>query len=202
MCGQGTSLYDDIGVLSESTFCLHWEPPIMPLADTYWVDSPTASKDEDFKSFIINNRSRLFYDSEDFARDPNLALIDSLFSKSGLHRSRSIDIIHTSAGIQAVVISYHSSPGISFSFLENRSEIIVGESIDQAPALLSVIGEVIRKQSSSDFIPRPIITDKRTGNALIQHCGATLLREYTRRTWTKEAYQALYEYISNKYSQT
>ena len=202
MCGQGTLLYDDAGVYVDSTFCLHWEPAVGSVSDTYWVDSLGAANAVDFRDFIIDNRSRIIYDSEDFATDPLLASMDALFSKSRLRRRRSIDIIHAGDRIQAIVISCHSSPGISFSFLENRTEIIVGKGVDRTPSLLSAIGEVARGQVPPGAIPRPVITDGRTGNALIRHCGATLWREYTRRIWTKEAYQALYDYITNKYCQT
>lgn len=199
MCGLGTALHDGFGVYEESTFCLQWDPPVGDHSKTYMTYSPDEAGCIALRDFIIDNRSRLFYDSGDFAGDLNLASVDFLFSKSGLRQARSIDIIQTIVGIQAIVICYHSSPGINFSFLENRTEIIVKNGVDLAPPLLSVIGEVVRKRVSPSAIPRPVVTDRRTGTALIQHCGATLLHEYTRRIWTKEAFRELYDYILNKY---
>jgi hypothetical protein len=202
MCGLGTILHDGFGVYEESTFCMQWEPLIELHSNTYMTDSLDTAHSDAFRDFIMDNRSRLFYDSEYFASDPYLKSTDSLFSKSGLQRTRFIDIVYTVVGIQAVVISYLSSPGINFSFLENRTEIIVQDGVDLSPHLISEIGGVLRKRMLSSAILRPVVTDRRTGTALIQHYGATLLHEYTRRIWTKEAFQELYDYITNKYCQT
>ena len=135
---------------------------------------------------------------EDIANDYSLKKIDALFQDVGLTHTRKIDVICSESEIQAVILSYFSSPGINFSFLENRTEIIIGRDVPLSSELISVIGEIIEKNCNARNVPGPIVTDKRTANALIC-AGAILLREYEQRIWTRRAYENLYDYITNKY---
>ena len=199
MCGKGTLLYEQNGTYEESTLFLHWEPTISLCDETYHIDSLESICRTAFQDFIIENRSWLFYESGDFSGDPYLKDINTVFMSHGLFRHRFIDVVHSISGIDAIIISYFSSPGISFSFLENCTEIIVNKNIELSSGLFSAISEVIRNRTESWTAPKPIITDRRTGTALIQYYGATLIRKYSRRIWTKEAYGFLYDYILAKY---
>lgn len=199
MCGLDSPLRNIDGVYSDVNSCLQWAPrtdigEIGDLALLAWgVVNKTA-----FKNFIIDNRSSLFYEEEDFEDDPFFENVNKLFHKAGLTHRREIDVISSSSGIQAVILSYFSSPGINFSFLENRTEVIVGSNVTITSELIAMIGETVRKSNKGRMVPAPIITERRTGNILISN-GAILQREYERYIWTKDTYKKLYEYITNKY---
>ena len=199
MCGLNTPLYNIDGVYSDVNSCLLWDPRtrLGEIGDLTTLAKEAVDKTA-FKSFIIDNRSTLFYDVEDFADDPSFDNLNKLFHKAGLMHRRSIDVISSPSGIQAVIISYYSSPGINFSFLENRTEVIVGKNVTITTSLVAMIGEIVRKSNKERIVPSPIITEKRTGNALIID-GAILQREYERHIWTRDTYKKLYEYITNKY---
>ena len=199
MCGLYSPLYNTDGVYSDVNSCLLWAPRtrLRERGDLTLLEWELVDKTA-FKSFIIDNRSSLFYEEEDFADDPSFENVNKLFQKAGLTHRRKIDVISSSSGIQAVILSFFSSPGINFSFLENRTEIIVGRNVSITSGLVAMIGETVRKSNKERIIPGPIITERRMGNALIRN-GAILQREYERHIWTRGAYKKLYEYITNKY---
>jgi hypothetical protein len=199
MCGLDSPLCNIDGVYSDVNSCLLWTPKTRygEIGDLTLLAGGVVDKTA-FKSFIIDNRSSLFYEEEDLADDPSFENVNKLFYKAGLTNRRKIDVISSSSGIQAVILSYFSSPGINFSFLENRTEVIVGRNVAITSGLIALIGETVRKRKKERIVPSPIITERRTGNALISN-GAILQREYERYIWTKDTYKKLYEYITNKY---
>ena len=199
MCGLDSPLCNIDGVYSDVNSCLLWTPKTRygEIGDLTLLAGGVVDKTA-FKSFIIDNRSSLFYEEEDLADDPSFENVNKLFHKAGLTNRRKIDVISSSSGIQAVILSYFSSPGINFSFLENRTEVIVGRNVAITSGLIALIGETVRKRKKERIVPSPIITERRTGNALISN-GAILQREYERFIWNRDTYKKLYEYITNKY---
>lgn len=199
MCGQDSPLFGSDGVYSDVNTCLLWNPKTisMEIGDLTLMAGGAVDKNT-LKSFIIDNRSSIFYEEEDFANDPSFEYLNKLFRKVGLTYRRKIDVVYSSSGIQAVVLSYFSSPGINFSFLENRTEVIVGRNVTITSGLIAMIGETVRERKKERIVPSPIITERRTGNVLISN-GAILQREYERYIWSRDTYKKLYEYITNKY---
>lgn len=198
MCGYGTNLDETEGVYSEVISCLLWDPTLSSIKKEGLMSINNSFERTALQDFLEDNCSPLFCASEDIANDPTLESINTLFQGVGLYRTRSIDVICSASDIQAVLLSYYSSPGINFSFLENQTEIIVGKNVTLSPELIEMISLVISKNNKTRIVPGPIITNKRTGDVLMSH-GATLLREYVHRIWTKRTYADLYEYILNKY---
>lgn len=198
MCGYGTPLNKSDGVYSDINFCLLWDIQVKSGGTGDLTLLPPKVNSTMLENFIIDNRSSLLLEGEDISNDPFFESVNKLFHKAGLTHTRKIDVISSPSGIQAVILSYYSSLGINFSFLENRTEIIVGKNVTFSPDLIAIIGNTIYQNSKDRIVPSPIITDKRTGNALLNE-GAVLLREYERRIWTKKAFEKLYFFITNKY---
>lgn len=198
MCGEGSPLYDSKEVYSEIVSCLQYGPTSESEQDSCILPVKPSHKIDVLQEFISKNKSPLFFASEDFGQDLFLDSIGSLFQQTGLTHTRVVDIIGSDSEIQAAVISYHSSPGINFSFLENRIEVIVDKKIGTDSALGATIMGTLRRHSASRRIPVPVIADPKTAELLIRN-GAHFQREYMRRIWTKKAYAELYEYITHKY---
>ena len=200
MCGFESPLCNIDGVYSDLNYCLQWEPQNGSedeFTDLFFQTPETADKIA-FRDFVINNRSSLFYEGENIENDPSFDNVNIYFLNVGLTHTRRIDVISSSDEIQAVVLSYFSSPGINFSFLENRTEVIVGKNVDISSRLVSMIGKIVRKNNRKRVVPGPLITGSRMRDVLVSN-GAFLQREYVRCIWTREAYRKLYEYITNQY---
>jgi hypothetical protein len=162
-----------------------------------------ASHKKALCAFASAERGDVYVAGEDLSGDVNCEAIDELYRQVGLRRSRRVWLAyrkHTDEPIGAV-IAYRGPLGINFSYLENRSDLLISKHLDPAEvsdvasSLLSVCTGFYQDFELDEI---PVITDDRTAQALVK-VGANFVRNYFQGIWLRDGYPRFYRHIDAFY---
>lgn len=132
--------------------------------------------------------------------DPELQAFDLFCQRSGIRRTRRFFAV---AGMESdgIAIAYRGSLGLSFSFLENRCELVIGRDVSIEAA--AVVAEALTGAAAAEYEDSPlpwllVSTDERTASHLVNR-GATKLQRYRRSCWLSSGFRGWYEHVDRFY---
>ena len=130
--------------------------------------------------------------------------LDEAYQEAGLRRYRRVWLAldeQTDEPLAALVV-YRGPLGFNFSFLENRSDLLVAADVEEE-CLGGIAASLIAAASEeyADFEPGfiPVIADDRTARVL-ELRGDKIVRQYCQSIWLKDGYQDWYDHTDRFYS--
>jgi hypothetical protein len=149
-------------------------------------------------------RGNVYVTAEDLAGDVEFSSVDELYQRVGLRRTRHVWIAyrkHTDEAVGAA-LAYRGPLGINFSYLENRCDLLLSNTLLQAE-VSEVVSSLLREVSSaySDFEldEIPLIADEIAAPSLLA-VGAEFLRHYCQGIWLKDGHPRFYRHVDGFYS--
>lgn len=170
-------------------------------ADLHTVSRATADDAPLIRDIARRSRGEVWTDAEELdARDLELERLDERYRVVGLRRYRRIYLAAGRSG-HAIAIAYRGPLGLSFSFLENRCELLCDpalEPAERAPlarALLQAAQEVYEDCALPWVLT---VADAPLAGTL---CGAdiTPLQSYERSTWLRSGFDAWSRHVDSFY---
>jgi hypothetical protein len=149
-------------------------------------------------------RSSVFVVSEGLDGD-DLALdaVDELYRKVGLRRYRRVLIAEFNghSTIAGFALVYRGPLGFSFSFLENRCDLVIDPTlsdIERRSVLCSLLSSATYHYS--DFPPQyvPVIVEAKYAKDLLV-LGAEHIREYAQSIWLRDGFECWYRHVERLY---
>ena len=163
---------------------------------------------EGLYEFVCKNRGKIFADAEEIGtNDIELDSLDALFSSVGLRRKRFIWVaLGEKNEILGAVLVYRGPFGLNFSFIENRCDLIVDESLPDdicgdicqkliREALEAYFGDLFPLQYPVEYIP--VVSDRRCADVLDPE-RKIRIRTYNQSIWLGEiGFEGWYENVEN-----
>jgi hypothetical protein len=149
-------------------------------------------------------RGRVWAQAEDLDQDDiELDGVDQLYARVGLRRYRRIWLAHLPGRDEpaGAILAYRGPLGFSFSFLENRCELLLAPFLT-APEIASVSRALLRAAAGTyrDFAPGfiPLVADDRASPYLTS-AGASLVRMYCQSIWLSSGFVGWYRHVEAFY---
>lgn len=180
----------------------------VPLAGSAGLDvvKVTGASERHLASLVTLARAArgsVFVTAEELdSTDVGLAGVDALYSLVGLRRYRRAWLALRNGTAIAAVVAYRGPLGFSFSFLENRCDVIVHPAMEsrQRPAVVAALLSAARDAYSDLPIGGiPMVTDPLTARSLTV-LGLEPVRAYAQSIWLQPAYQAWYDHVDGLYA--
>lgn len=169
------------------------------------IEEVALANQDELATFATENRGSVYSAAEELTHpDFNLCSLDTEYQKVGLRRYRRAWLAKERATgvVVAAIISYRGPLGLNFSFLENRSDLLVSQNVKT-----SLVQEGILRLVSSasdtyeDFSPGyiPVITDDPAAS-ILEGSGGKYVRQYSQSIWLRAGYQDWYNHCDSFYS--
>jgi hypothetical protein len=186
-------------------FVLPRNQPFVSGRQSVEIANYDLSAREAFLRLVLNTRGSLYIRAEElYSEDFSLSTLDSRYQQVGLRRFRQIRLayINGSRGPIAATIAYRGPLGLNFSFLENRTDLIVAPEIpsEQLSGILAPLLEATLESYSDfelDWVP---LTAPESERAALADIGAQFLRTYSQAIWVREAFRDFYRHIDGFYT--
>lgn len=201
------SLIDDVGARNAALATFNYfAVPLMAknLAGDVAIVECSLAKQDEFLAFARQRRGEVFIKAESFDTDDlNLETVDSFYRMVGLRRYRRIFLAYDKGKdeIQGAAIVYRGPLGFNFSFLENRCELLLAPTLDEAQTE-ALVQALIQKVAPlyEDFSPRflPVIADDCATLAL-RKSGGEFIRNYSQSIWLQEGFIPYYRHLEKFY---
>jgi hypothetical protein len=142
--------------------------------------------------------------ADEFSDDLDLEKLDAVYARWGLRRYRRNWIARSSASGQVLgaLSAYRGPLGLNFSLLENRAEIVIDSSLEQAED--AVIWALLRAARGcyADFEAAavPVLLWAQKQRTWL-HPEVTFIREYHRGVWLREAFPEWYRRTAELHEQ-
>lgn len=200
------SMYEKLGPRYASLLAFHYlflrlDKVKYAEQNLYWVEEVSVV-DNELISFIAKQYNEVFVRAEELDQeDIDLSLVNKVFQKYGLKRSRKVLKISDkqSGKIVACILANRAPLGLNFSFLENRAFYILDKRLDRntRKVLIQTMNQSI-KHFYKDFELKaiPIVTDE-TSSAILQQQGAEFFRVYMQSIWGEEGFSLWYDHIES-----
>jgi len=151
-------------------------------------------------------RGRVYYEAEELAeKDIELLSVDEMYKKHGLRRKRYMWLAFFTGQSEPVgaVLAYRGPFGFSFSFLENRCDLLVDEALNEA--LRGDVCEALIKNAAMAYFDSDlnmeyplkhivVIADDQCAKAL-ENLGVVVSRQYYQNIWLREGFLAWHNHI-------
>lgn len=159
---------------------------------------------EAIQQLAIDSRSAVFAASEELD-DDDLCLdaVDELYRKVGLRRYRRVLVaeVRGHSSVAGFALVYRGPLGFSFSFLENRCDLIVSATLSETERH-SVLRSLLAAAAGHyvDFPPQyiPVTIDKRHAPDLLR-IGGTHIRDYAQSIWLRDGFEPWYRHVERLY---
>jgi hypothetical protein len=149
-------------------------------------------------------RGNVYATAEEFSTDAQLELVDELYRRVGLRRTRQVWLAYRPCKNEPIgaAIVYRGPLGVNFSFIENRCDLLLHPTIlrSDVPGVVAALlkaSSVAYQNFELDAIP--VIAEELAGPALLQ-LGAEFLRHYCQGIWLKEGQLRFYRHVDGFYS--
>jgi hypothetical protein len=155
-------------------------------------------------SIASATRGSVYIAGEDLLGDVELHTVNEMYRSVGLRRTRSVWLAYQGTRGEPVgaVIAYRGPLGINFSYLENRSDLLLHPTLpavevpDTIACLLSASAAAYHDFELSEI---PLIADEMATEALLKF-GAEFVRHYCQGIWLKAGHQGFYQHVDAFYS--
>jgi hypothetical protein len=155
------------------------------------VDPANRDHVEQLRHLALATRGAVYVEAEDLNHeDLLLDGVDQMYARVGLRRYRRIFLAYLS-GIDAPiagVIAYRGPLGLNFSFIENRTDLLIpasGDHESMSVAIVSLMNAVQPTYANFEAPFIPVITPTVATPVLLQH-GGKLVRQYTQSIWLRD----------------
>lgn len=139
------------------------------------------------------------YDDDDL----ELQALDELYRAVGLRRYRNVWLAFAGASESpsAAIVVNRGPIGLSFSFLENRCDLLVSPDVAQgdiAPLVASLM-KVASSEYEDSLLPFiPVAADDRSAGVLLAY-GAQLIQTYSQSIWRRGGFEGWYTHVDSFY---
>jgi hypothetical protein len=172
--------------------------------DKVSVRAGTTHDQNAIRQIVNGSRSDVFLASEDLPDDLSLEGVDEIYRKIGLRRYRRILVAECKEhdGLAGLALAYRGPLGFSFSFLENRCDLILAPTLsdrDRSRVIRALLAGVA---SHYDDIPLkfiPLVVDVRYAPD-IQALGGEHIRDYAQSIWLRDGLEPWYRHVDRLYS--
>ncbi|MEQ8848697.1 hypothetical protein [Botrimarina sp.] len=136
--------------------------------------------------------------------DIELADLDAMYHRVGLHRRRSVYLAHLEGHGAPVGIAcaYRGPVGINFSFLENRCDLWLDAGLGEEERSAVARGLLRRAQADYADCPLPqmlVACDVATARVIQTTCGGRPVRTYKRCVWLRGGFWDWYRHVDSFY---
>lgn len=154
-------------------------------------------------SFACQHRSIVYASAEELQEnDLQLQRVDDLYRLVGLRRYRRVLIAEMANELVAIAIIYRGPLGLSFSFLENRCDIVARPFTTKAAREL-ILSQVLRSagQFYGDLALNaiPVIVDAQYRDCDVLD-NSMFVRDYAQSIWLKGGFTDWYRHVESIYS--
>jgi hypothetical protein len=169
------------------------------------VETIDHSSKSAFVDLVRSIRGPVYAYAEELDRnDICLHGVDLKYRKVGLRRFREIRVAYSEAKSEpiAATVTYRGPLGLNFSFLENRTDLIVSSMVSPAE-LLRVLSPLLHASLETyegfelDWIP--LIAPDFCGPLLVAK-GAHFVRQYSQGIWLREGFRDWFNHIDSFYT--
>jgi hypothetical protein len=186
-------------------FMLPRNQPLVSGRQSVEIANYDPSAREAFLGLVLDTRGRLYIRAEELdSEDFSLNTLDSRYQQVGLRRFRQIRLAYITGvpGPAAATIAYRGPLGLNFSFLENRTDLIVAPEVpsEQLSGILAPLLEATLESYSDfelDWVP---LTAPESERAELADVGVQFLRTYSQAIWVREAFRDFYRHIDGFYT--
>ncbi len=163
-----------------------------------------GTHDRELVEFVRVACGNVFATAEDLeCGDTTLAGVDDLYQQVGLRRQRRVWLaFHTGASQpSAALLAYCGPLGLNFSFIENRSEIVLAPSLSPArtaSATAALAGLASRLAGSFTAVQSPLVVPPQA-IPLIEELGGSQLRSYRQSICLRDGFDDWYDHMARFY---
>jgi len=149
-------------------------------------------------------RGKVYVAAEELAGDVEFKAIDELYRSVGLRRTRHVWLAYKGNKEEPMgaAIAYRGPLGLNFSYLENRSDLVLHPNLPEAETL-GVVTSLLKASSVAyrdfELDEIPVITDQIAVPALLK-LGVEFVRHYCQGIWLKEGSPRFYRHVDQFYS--
>ena len=168
------------------------------------VERATSEHLSEIASICGKVRGKVWLQGEGLDQDDiDLESLDEIYRKANLRRYRRVYLAYRESSDQPIgaAIVYRGPLGFSFSFLENRCELVIDPDLDEAVAREVIVALLHRSSLDyEDFSPDviPIITDHATAESL-EAMGAQRFKTYSQSMWLSDGLEPTYRHVERFY---
>jgi hypothetical protein len=200
------SMIEAIGGSLSSTqdhaYCAISREMPLPAAGAISVRAYDPSRLADLCSLGMAARGRVYIAAEELATDVSLKSIDLLYRRVGLSRTRSVWMAYANGKPLGAALVYRGPLGLNFSFLENRTELLLAPSLSDIQiegVVAALLAAAVACYGDFELEHIPVICNDAEVSSLVR-MGGQFLRHYNRCIWLKDAYARAYRHVDNFYS--
>ena len=162
------------------------------------------SRNQDLCAAALTSRGHVYVAAEELGGDVPFKGLDGLYRRVGLRRTRQVFLAYRKGTEQlaGAVIAYRGPLGLNFSYLENRCDLLLPQSLTAADTdrvATSLLSAAATAYADFELDEIPVIAAEQAGNAIV-NAGGQFIRHYCQCIWLKDGYARSYRHVDSFYS--
>jgi hypothetical protein len=164
----------------------------------------TPSHQDALLEIAAASRGRIYVVAEELEHDAEFAIVDELYRRVGLRRTRQIWLAYRANKEEPIgaVIAYRGPLGANFSYLENRCDLLLHPTLPEAEvseAASALLTACSKAYSDFELEEIPVIAEEMATHVLF-NLGVQFLRHYCQGIWLKDGHPRFYRHVDAFYS--